>query len=434
MNLKKYFDAANAAEARVQSIAAQIDEAFEAGKNEDALKLRPDLNKAKADATEAHELYIAMQVATVPNGDPGQRFVPTGGNLQVITDEADQKFESDGKFFMAVKNAALYPGRADPRLKSLWVRDATGLSEGVPADGGYLIPQEMQKGILERMYTTGEILSRISIDPVTGNNMSYNAVDETSRVDGSQMGGVTAYWVGEGGTITASKPKFRQIELKLKKVAALAYATDEQLEDVLTLESWLNRTVPNVLRFKVEDTIFEGDGVGKPLGILSSPCLIIIARDTAATIKAVDVVNMWSRRWAGNKDYVWLISQEAAAQLPQMTIASSPSWPVYVPPGGFADRPYGALFGAPVIETEYNAALNTKGDIMLASLSEYQAIDKGSLKGMTSIHVAFVTDETAFRFTYRIDGEPTWNSELTPLHGSNTVSPFVVLGSASAAA
>jgi len=434
MNLKKYFDAANAAEARVQSIAAQIDEAFEAGKNEDALKLRPDLNKAKADATEAHELYIAMQAATVPNGDPAQRFVPTGGDLHVTTDEADQKFESDGKFFMAVKNAALYPGRADPRLKSLWVRDATGLSEGVPADGGYLIPQEMQSGIKERMYNIGQLLSRITLDPVTGNNMTYNAVDETSRVDGSRWGGIRGYWVAEGGAPTGSRPKFSQVVLKVKKVAALCYATDELLEDVSALASWLNRTVPNELRFLVEDGIFEGIGGGMLLGIMNSPCLITIARDTAATIKAVDIVNLWSRRWASGNDYVWLISQEAAAQLPQMTIAASPSWPVYVPPGGFADRPYGQLLGAPVIETEYNAALNTTGDIMLASLSQYQAIDKGGINGATSIHVAFTTDETAFRFTYRIDGAPIWNSAVTPLHGSNTVSPFVVLGSASAAA
>jgi HK97 family phage major capsid protein len=190
--------------------------------------------------------------------------------------------------------------------------------------------------------------------------------------------------------------------------------------------------VPAELRFLTEDAVFEGDGVGKPLGIMNSPCLITVTRDTDSKILAADIVAMWARRWSGVADYVWLISQEAEAQLPLMTIASSPSWPAYLPPGGMSSAPYGSLFGRPVIPTEYNAALNTTGDIMLASLSQYQAISKGGVKSAASIHVAFTTDETAFRFIYRIDGQPTWAAALTPLHGSATQSPFVVLGSATA--
>lgn len=56
--------------------------------------------------------------------------------ISVVTDEADQPWKSAGEFFQAVKDAAMYPGRADIRLSS---RKATGLSEGVPADGGYLV-------------------------------------------------------------------------------------------------------------------------------------------------------------------------------------------------------------------------------------------------------------------------------------------------------
>lgn len=429
MNLKKYLDAVNTAEARVQQIAAQIDGHFEAEETEKALEMRPQLDAAKLEAEKAHQLYLSMLNATSGGDDPGRHFVPAPG-VQVLRDEGDQPFESAGKFFLAVKNAALYPGGADQRLKGLWVIDATGMSEGVPADGGYLIPQEMQGGILERMYTIGELLRRVARDPVSGNSMTYNAVDESARTAGNRLGGVLGYWVTEGGSITGSKPKFRQIELKLKKVAALCYATDEQLEDIANLESWLNRVVPDELRFQAEDAIFEGDGIGKPLGIMNSPCLITVQRDTASHIYAADVAAMWARRWIGVQDYVWLVSQEAEAQLPLMTLGQAP---VYLPPGGLSGAPYGTLLGKPVIPTEYNAALNTTGDIMLASLSQYQSIDKGGVKGASSIHVAFTTDETAFRFTYRIDGEPTWDSALTPLHGSSTVGPFVVLGSASAA-
>jgi hypothetical protein len=57
------------------------------------------------------------------------------GNVTVTKDEADQEWANPGEYFKAVKNAAYYPSSEDPRLRSL---KATGMSEGVPADGGYL--------------------------------------------------------------------------------------------------------------------------------------------------------------------------------------------------------------------------------------------------------------------------------------------------------
>ena len=42
------------------------------------------------------------------------------------------------------------------------------------------------------------------------------------------------------------------------------------------------------------------------------------------------------------------------------------------------------------------------------------------------MHVAFTTDEMAFRATYRVDGQSVWNTVLTPFKGTgNTQSPFV---------
>lgn len=428
-NLKKYLDAVNEASARVTEIAAQIDTLFDAGKIDEATAKRPELDAAKVEYDKANQLYLSMLNANSGGDDPAQRLIPAGGNVQVVTDEGDQPFESDGAFFRAVKNAALYPARADARLRGRQVVDATGASEGVPADGGYLLPQQTASGILERMYTDGAILSRIAVDPVAGNSMTYNGVDETSRADGSRWGGVRGYWTAEGASISTSKPAFRQFELKLKKVAALCYATDELLEDVPALESWLNRTVPAELRFLVEDAVYNGDGVGKPLGVMNSPCLVSVLRVDASKVQVADIVGMYARRWAGVSDYVWFINQDVE---PQLLNLNNTYQMLYLPPGGLSASPYGTLLGKPVVPVEYAATLGTTGDIMLANMSQYQAISKGGIKSAQSIHVAFATDEMAFRFLYRIDGQPTWHAALTPYKGSNTQSPFVVLTSASA--
>lgn len=345
-------------------------------------------------------------------------------DVQVTKDEADQPLPAKD-FFKAVKMAAMYPGSEDARLRPL---KATGLSEGVPADGGYLVPPQIAGGIVDVMYKTGEILNRVASDPVQGNSMVYNAVDETSRANGSRFGGLQAYWLAEAGDKTKSKPAFRQIDLKLKKAAVLCYATDELLEDAAALESWLTRTVPLELKFVVENAIVNGDGVGKPLGILKSPCLVSPLRVDASEIDATDISTMWSRRWPGVNDYVWLVSPTTFPQLVNMVVGN---FPMLTQIGGLREAPFATIFGAPVIETEYNAALGTEGDILLASLSQYQTITKGGVQAASSIHVAFTTDETAYRWVYRIDGQPMWHSALTPYAGS-TLSPFVALSAATA--
>jgi HK97 family phage major capsid protein len=83
--------------------------------------------------------------------------------------------------------------------------------------------------------------------------------------------------------------------------------------------------------------------------------------------------------------------------------------------------------GRPVIAAEYMDTVGDQGDIMLADLSEYQMIEKGGVQAASSIHVNFLNDETVFRFVYRVDGQPKWNSPLTPKNSALTQSPFIVL-------
>ena len=369
-------------------------------------------------ATKAADAAIKAMPATTP--EPG--------HVTVVKDAADQPFKSAGEFFQAVKNAAMYPGAPDPRLAPL---KASGMSEGTPADGGYLVSNTVANGIVERMYATGELLRRISLDRVgpNSNSMTYNAIDETSRVDGSRYGGLQGYWMAEAGTKTASKPKFRQVELKLKKVAALAYATDELLADATALEGWLSRTVPNELRFKVEDAIYNGDGVGKPTGIMGHASLVTQLRYATSAVSAADIWAMYARRWVGARDYVWLVNQDV---LPQLYGLNNTYQNLFIGPSGMPNAPAGTLMGLPIVEVEYAATMGSTGDIMLASLSQYQGIEKGGVESASSIHVQFLTDETTFRFVYRFDGGPLWHSTLTPFKGSNTQSPFVVLAATTA--
>ncbi len=339
-------------------------------------------------------------------------------------------FKSLGEQLTAVM-AAETKHEIDPRLK------ATGASEGVPADGGFLVQTDFATSLLEKVFNTSDIVSRVFRMPISANANAIKipAVADSSRADGSRSGGIQAYWAAEAGTKTASQSTFEQVSLELKKLVGLTYATDELLQDAPALEAWIGRAFASEFDFKIADAIINGDGAGKPLGILNAPCLVTVTAETgqgATTLVTENIIKMWARRFGPNTGkYVWLINQDIEPQLYTMGLAvGSGGIPVYMPAGGLSGAPYSTLFGKPVIPCEQAATLGTAGDIILADLSQYLMIDKGSIQSASSIHVKFTTDETAFRFTYRCDGQPLWKSALTPYKGTgNTQSPFIVLNS-----
>ena len=140
---------------------------------------------------------------------------------------------------------------------------------------------------------------------------------------------------------------------------------------------------------------------------------------------------MWARMWARSRpNAVWFINQNIEPQLFTMSLAvGTGGIPIYMPANGLSGSPYGQLMGRPVIAIEQCQTLGTVGDIILADMSQYILADKGGMQTASSIHIAFTTDESVFRFVYRVDGQPIWNSALTPYKGTvaNSLSPFVAL-------
>jgi len=243
------------------------------------------------------------------------------------------------------------------------------------------------------------------------------------------------YWEHEGATKTETQPELRQIELTLKKLIGLCYATDELLQDATALEAVIMQAFSEEFGFRVDDAIINGNGAVQMLGILNSPALVTVNAEggqAADTIIYENIVSMWSRMYGPSRlNAAWYINQDIEPQLYTMSLAVGTGGQlVYLPPGGASGTPYATLFGKPVIPIEQASTVGTVGDIILADMSQYLLADKGGVQSDRSIHVKFTTDETTFRFVYRVDGQPWWSSALTPKSGSaNTLSPFVALAS-----
>ena len=338
----------------------------------------------------------------------------------------EKRFSSFGEQLMAAYRAAMPGGKVDERLST---RAASGLNETTPSDGGFLVQQDFVTELLKRTYETGILASKVKKIPIStnANGMKINAIDEDSRANGSRWGGVQTYWEGEADEITASKPKFRQMELSLKKLTGLCYATDELLQDAAALEAVIRQAFAEEFGFKIDDAILSGSGEGEPLGILNSGAIVTVAKEASQTdiITVENLIKMWNRLWSRSRaNAVWYINQELEPYLYTLKIGDKP---VYIPAGGLSEKPYGTLFGRPVVPIEQCSAAGEVGDIILADIGQYLLIDKGGVKSASSIHVRFLYDENVFRFIYRVDGKPIWTKPLTPYKGSATVSPFVTL-------
>lgn len=344
---------------------------------------------------------------------------------------AKDRFPTLGHQLIAAVRAGTPGGHVDPRL--LNIRAATGLGETTPSDGGFLVQQDFSSELLQQVFQTGILAPkcrRIQISS-NANSIKINGVDETSRAS-TRSGGIIGYWKDEAALKTASKPKFRQIELNLKKLIGVCYATDELLADAAALESFIRQAFVSEFGFLIDDAIINGTGAGQPLGILNSGCLVSVAKEQgqkAATVVFENVVKMYSRMFPQSlQNANWYINQNIQPQLFSMSMSvGTGGVPVYMPAGGVSGQPYGTLFGRPVIPIEQAATLGTVGDIIFADLNGYILAEKGGIQSDMSIHVQFLYDESIFRFVLRLDGQPERASALTPYKGSDTLSHFVAL-------
>jgi HK97 family phage major capsid protein len=416
------------------------DEAKRAGQEKPEAEPQPEIvikskgdNKMELEEAKLQEMLTQAAEAGATKAIAATEPVKSsGGTIQVTVDEGDRPFKTLAAQVQAVKDYTLSFGRkSHPRIDFL--KAVQGASEGVPTDGGILLDPTLSPEVMKPIHQEGVFSADVRKLPVSNNSNSgwINGVDETDRATGSRWGGLRGYRLGEGDTVTKSKPKFRRINWELKKYGVLVYDTNELLKDAAQFSAIVEQGCREEIAFMLNDDIMNGLGGSGPLGVMNSPALITTTRVTTATIVGADVSTMWQRLSLTSKaKSKWYVNSECAPQLDALFAVGSTA--VLFPYAGYTPDGVRTLYGRPIVETEFNAALNTTGDIMLADMSEYLLWEKGNVEMASSMHVEFLTDQEVVRFIYRCDGQPAAASPVTPYKGTLTHSPFVVIGSASA--
>ena len=139
--------------------------------------------------------------------------------------------------------------------------ESKAMSVGSNADGGYLVPTEVEAAI-------GRLLSKAS---------PMRAIADVRQVSATlykkpfNTNGTLAGWIGEAagrpqtGSATLSELQFPTMELY-----AMPAATQALLDDsIVNIDEWIAREVETVFAEQETDAFLNGDGITRPKGILS---------------------------------------------------------------------------------------------------------------------------------------------------------------------
>ena len=346
-------------------------------------------------------------------------------------DAARAGFRSFGEFTAAIVAASRNGAQPDPRL--LLNAPTTFGREGVGADGGFAVPPDFRTTILQKVMSEESLLSRTDQLSTSSNSITF-PTDSTTPWDTTS--GIQAYWESEGGQKQQSKPALGETTIKANKIIALVPMTDELLQDAPSMAAYVNSKAPEKINFKVNQALISGSGVGQPLGVLNSAGTLIVDPVSGQAAGSVVMQNIMSLYYAipraNRARAVWLMNEDAEAQLPYMQFINQGSGnaiPIYLPPGGMSASPYGMLLGRPIVPSEAIPGVGDQGDILFGDWSQYHTLVKGGgVRTDVSMHLFFDYDMTAFRFVLRVGGQPKWNS---PIERPNSGSPrafFAALG------
>lgn len=242
------------------------------------------------------------------------------------------------------------------------------LSEGVDANGGYLVPEEYDSRLIDTL-TEENIMRKLGHTITTSGEHKINIAATKPA----------AAWIDEGGALSFGDATFAQINLDAHKLHVAVKVTEELLYDnAFGLESYIIEQFGKALSNAEEDAFLNGDGVGKPLGLLSDKGggEVAITTASATAITADEIINLvYSLKRPYRKNAKFIMNDQTIAALRKLKDNNGAYlWQPSLQ-AGEVDR----LFGYEVYTSPYVPIIATgKPVIAFGDFSYYNIGDRGT--------------------------------------------------------
>lgn len=134
------------------------------------------------------------------------------------------------------------------------------LKEGSDSDGGYLVPDEFENQLIQKLHQENVLRSISHV-------IQTSSGDHKIPVVASEG---TASWLDEEAAYTESNSSFGQVTLGAHKLGTLIKVSDELLNDsAFDLTSYISTEFARRLGDSEEEAFLTGNGTGRPTGILN---------------------------------------------------------------------------------------------------------------------------------------------------------------------
>ncbi|RVU55822.1 phage major capsid protein [Anaerosphaera multitolerans] len=253
-------------------------------------------------------------------------------------------------------------------LRSNFRNVSNVLQEGVDADGGYLVPEEYDSRLIDGLEEEN-IIRKLGHRITTSGERKINIAATKPA----------AAWIDEGEALTFSDATFSQINLDAHKLHVAVKVTEELLYDnAFQLENYIIKEFYKALANAEEDAFINGDGTGKPLGILaaSGGAEVGVTTASATAITADEVINLvYSLKRPYRKNAVFILNDQTIAALRKLKDGNGAYMWQAALVAGEPDK----LLGYPVYTSAYMPTIEAGAKtIIFGDLSYYNIGDRGS--------------------------------------------------------
>lgn len=267
------------------------------------------------------------------------------------------------------------------------------LSEGVGTDGGYLVPQEYQRAILEKMTQ----LSR---------TRAISTVINTTSTRNIPIGGELPQfsWVDENGTYGEVDTKFGPAQLAAWKLGGIIKVSEELIKDsAIDLQAYLAGLIARGLAQDEEAAFALGDGVKKPTGYSTKAADITLSTSTGITAdEVIDIFYTLKVPYRANA--TWRMNDGVEKIIRKLKDANNNY--IYAPALNIAERD--TLMGRPIEEDPNlplpaaNAKIITFGDF-----GYYYIADRGQMELQKLVELYAGNGQIGIKVNKRVDGKIT---------------------------
>lgn len=195
------------------------------------------------------------------------------------------------------------------RVKAPMPSVLNALQEGTDSEGGYLVPDEFERTLVEA-------LEEENVFRTLAHVIRTSSGDRKIPVVASKG---SASWVDEEGAYQESDDAFSQVSIGAYKLGTMIKVSEELLADsVFDLEAYISKEFARRIGAREEDSFFNGDGKGKPLGILAAAggAEVGVTAASATAITADEVIDLfYSLKAPYRKNAVWLLNDATVKQI-----------------------------------------------------------------------------------------------------------------------